>query len=132
MFTLPIWPGPDRRSREINSVSLYTATPLPCREFMPAVKAMMGNRYWIWHGTLDSKSSRARPASSLFWRSACWPPFAVQFRLTADIERWQPSQGEFATTHIRFAQVLPGSTRLLVALERPSGDIWNFSQPIKN
>lgn len=51
--------------------------------------------------------------------------FAVQFRLTADIDRWQPSQGEFAATQIRFAQVLPGSNRLLVALEPRQGDIWN-------
>jgi len=50
--------------------------------------------------------------------------FAAQTRLTADIGRWQPSWGEFAATHIRFAPVLPGSNRLLVALEPRAQDIW--------
>ena len=50
---------------------------------------------------------------------------ASQFRVLTEMDRWQPLHGEYAETLIRFAPVLSGSNRLLVALELRQGEIWS-------
>ncbi len=51
--------------------------------------------------------------------------YAAQFRLTADSSRWLPASGEYAATLTRFSAVLPGSNRIVVALQVSKGDIWS-------